>query len=204
MNLASTSKPVFQQNRSTALASPLLIIGAAHSGKSELALSYLDPNEQTSVFGTAVTDQVDIKAKIDQLKAARPSHWQHYEDPLLLTKQLSQLPGGCRQVIIDSINQWLASLLIAHSHRYCEQQLEAVVLDELSALLKAIEKSSESRQIVCITSEVGAGIVPSHRIARNFRELCGRVNIRMAAVCKSVILVSAGLPLVIKQQTARL
>lgn len=198
MNLASTSKPIFQDNCAGDLKSPLLIIGAAHSGKSELASGYLNQNAQTAVFGTALTEHADVRAKIADLKAARPSHWSHHENPLELSQQLLDLPTDCKQVLIDSINQWLASVLITHSNRYCEQQLEAVVLAELAMLTEAIQRASESRQIVCVTSEVGAGIVPSHPIARNFRELCGRVNIKIAATCKSVVLVSAGLPIVIK------
>jgi adenosylcobinamide kinase/adenosylcobinamide-phosphate guanylyltransferase len=198
MNLASTSKPIFQDKCAGILTSPILIIGAAHSGKSELAASYLKQNEQTAVFGTAIVQHADVGAKIADLKASRPSHWRHYEEPLELTNQLRNLPSECKQVLIDSINQWLASVLITHSNRYCEQQLEAVVLDELARLTDAIQSAAESRQIVCVTSEVGAGIVPSHPIARNFRQLCGKVNIKTAAICKSVVLVSAGLPLVIK------
>src|SRR6266550_3869614 len=48
----------------------------------------------------------------------------------------------------------------------------------------------------------GSGIVPDNPLARQFRDLCGRMNQRVAQVADEVVLMVAGLPLIIKKDSA--
>ena len=52
--------------------------------------------------------------------------------------------------------------------------------------------------VVIVTNEVGAGIVPENRLARDFRDAAGQINQQVAAVADEVILAVAGLPLKVK------
>jgi adenosylcobinamide kinase/adenosylcobinamide-phosphate guanylyltransferase len=53
--------------------------------------------------------------------------------------------------------------------------------------------------VVFVSNEVGLGIVPDNALARRFRDAAGQLNQAVAAACQQVVLVSAGLPLVLKQ-----
>jgi len=77
------------------------------------------------------------------------------------------------------------------------EQLERIIELEVDAFCNLIQAKTETR-LVIVSSEVGAGLTPPNPAARIFRQLAGRVNTRVAAACPTVVLVSAGLPLVLK------
>ncbi|MGE5514185.1 MAG: bifunctional adenosylcobinamide kinase/adenosylcobinamide-phosphate guanylyltransferase, partial [Bacteroidota bacterium] len=52
--------------------------------------------------------------------------------------------------------------------------------------------------VVLVSNEVGLGLVPDNRLAREFRDHQGRVNQRVAHICRRVVFVAAGLPLLLK------
>ena len=51
---------------------------------------------------------------------------------------------------------------------------------------------------ICVTNEVGMGIVPENAAARLYRDLVGSCNQIIAQAADEVILVSCGIPLVLK------
>ena len=53
-----------------------------------------------------------------------------------------------------------------------------------------------------MSNEVGLGIVPANDMARRYRDLAGWANQRLAAAAGRVVLVAAGLPLVMKDDSA--
>ena len=53
-------------------------------------------------------------------------------------------------------------------------------------------------QLVLVTNEVGYSVVPENALARKFRTAQGQLNQRLAAAANKVVLVTAGLPLVLK------
>ena len=51
-----------------------------------------------------------------------------------------------------------------------------------------------------ISNEVGMGIVPENPLAREFRDLTGFLNQKVAEVADEVYMVTAGIPIKIKSQ----
>ena len=52
--------------------------------------------------------------------------------------------------------------------------------------------------VICVTNEVGMGIVPENPMARRYRDLVGCCNRLLAAAADEVVLVSCGIPLILK------
>ena len=69
--------------------------------------------------------------------------------------------------------------------------------DEVFAALEAAIVSARAR-LIFVSNEVGLGIVPENRMAREFRDHAGRLHQRIAAIAGEVYFVAAGLPLKMK------
>ena len=54
--------------------------------------------------------------------------------------------------------------------------------------------------LVLVTNEVGWGIVPDNTLARQFRDLAGWANQRIAAAANEVVLTVAGVPMIVKKE----
>jgi adenosylcobinamide kinase/adenosylcobinamide-phosphate guanylyltransferase len=72
-----------------------------------------------------------------------------------------------------------------------------------SAIVAAIEKlcgalRQSDRSVLLISNEVGSGIIPAYASGRQFRDLLGGLNQRVAEIADNVVLMIAGLPLAIK------
>ena len=66
------------------------------------------------------------------------------------------------------------------------------------ALLKALPAAASP--IVIVSNEVGHGVVPQNALGRQFRDAQGRLNQRLAAAADLVVMITAGLPMVLKGQ----
>ena len=89
-------------------------------------------------------------------------------------------------MLVDCLTLWLSNLMLA------ERDAEA----EAGRL--AASGSALRGPVVFVSNEVGFGIVPENALAREFRDVQGRANQRLAAACDAVVLVAAGLPTLLK------
>jgi len=186
----------------TGLPSPLLVVGAAHSGKSQFALSLLSTTPKTIVIGTADPGEPAFESRLRELKSQRPAHWQLVEVPPTdahkLPKDLGNtFAAGAEQVLLDSINQWIAGMLVTDLGKYSMPQIEQRLDTEFYTLRETIARPRPSR-LVMVTSETGAGTVPPAPVERFFRQSTGRLNCMLAEASATVILMCAGIPVIIK------
>lgn len=180
------------------LKGPLLVLGAAYAGKSEIAHRACCPEANTAVIGTADLNEAFLEARVRELRRQRPEHWQHFMGSEQLSEQLLSLAASHEQILLDSINQWIANQLLRSMQKYSHEQLEPYIESLIQPLLAALSQVPESCRVVIVSSEVGAGISPPRPVARLFRQLVGRCNMQIASRCPSVLLVAAGLPLLIQ------
>ena len=163
-----------------------LVIGGAASGKSLWAENYaLSATKRPLYIATAQAFDAEMNEKIAMHRARRTARWDLKEAPLDLVGALSGLTSeSC--ALIDCLTMWLSNHLLADTP-----------LEPLGAhLLKAL--SICPAQLVLVTNEVGYSVVPENALARKFRTAQGQLNQKLAAAANKVVLVTAGLPLVLK------
>lgn len=162
-----------------------LVTGGAASGKSRLAEARVLRCGLAPVYiATAQAWDDEMRAKIARHRARR-SGWREIETPIDLPGALTSLTGG-EAALVDCLTLWLTNLMLD------DLDVEGAE-DALCAALAGC-----AAPVVCVTNEVGQGIVPDSALGRRFRDAQGQLNQRIAARADSVVAVMAGLPLVLK------
>jgi len=177
-----------------------LVLGGVRSGKSAFAESKISTlNEGPILYvatGVAVDDE--MKERIRLHRESRPQEWSTLEEPTKLAEKLAPMlagDGAPGAVIIDSIDVWVANLLMENQSEN-KHLLEEIVTTEAEQLLKLVVDSPQA--FVLVSSEVGLSLVPTEPLGRHFQDLLGTINQRIAAAATEVLLVVAGLPMKIK------
>ncbi len=176
--------------RSVASLTPLtLVVGGARSGKSAYAEALIMPGNHTAglYLATAEPGDAEMAARIAAHRARRGARWTTVEEPLELARSLRHHARADRPILVDCLTLWLSNLLLAG------RDLEAARETLLTGL------PGLAGPVVFVTNEVGLGIVPDNALARRFRDAAGRLNQDIAASCQQVVLVTAGIPLILKQ-----
>ena len=172
----------------------MFVLGAAHSGKSEWILTQL----RTSVIGTGVIP--GLEARIAELKALRHPDWTHIEGENLTEALSRALAEGSQQILIDSVNLWLANFLLESWGKYDAAQHEARILHEMVRLETLLDDArAKGIRLAIVSSEVGAGVTPPDELTRLFRKTLGQLNRRFAARAQTVVQLVAGLPVFLKK-----
>ena len=188
-----------------------LVLGGVRSGKSAFAESRVAALDRPTLYvatGLAIDDE--MKERIRRHRESRPSEWSTLEEPSKLAEKLAPLlqePGGPGAVIVDSVDVWVANLLMEYQGEAnspaassAASSIEETVLAETEKLLGLVSASSQG--FVMVSSEVGLSLVPPEPLGRKFQDILGMVNQKIAAVATEVFLVVAGLPNRIKPARA--
>jgi adenosylcobinamide kinase/adenosylcobinamide-phosphate guanylyltransferase len=175
----------------------ILVTGGARSGKSAYAQQLAEALEGPRAYvATCPVTDAEMAERIDRHRQARAERaWQTFEEPVDLPDALAKTLDH-PTVLIDCLTLWINNLM----YRACcrEQTLaEEDVQRHCRVLLDAAQRHPGT--VICVSGEVGLGIVPEHREARLFRDLLGRCNQVIAAEADQVTLVACGLPLHLKQ-----
>ncbi|WP_454849778.1 bifunctional adenosylcobinamide kinase/adenosylcobinamide-phosphate guanylyltransferase [Rhizobium binxianense] len=168
--------------------SPLtFVLGGARSGKSRFAESLVAASGlERHYLATGRAWDEEMRERIDQHRADRGPSWTTHEEPLDLAVRLAAIDGEGRAVLVDCLTLWITNLMME------ERDMAA----EFSALAAFLPKARA--RLVLVSNEVGLGIVPENRMARDFRDHAGRLHQMIAAEAAEVYFVAAGLPLKMK------
>ncbi|HKY81620.1 MAG TPA: bifunctional adenosylcobinamide kinase/adenosylcobinamide-phosphate guanylyltransferase [Sphingobium sp.] len=165
----------------------LLVLGGARSGKSRYAQGRCEtvPGPLTYI-ATAQAFDAEMADRIALHQADRDARWRTMEAPLDLPEAIGRVEEKGGAILVDCLTLWLSNLLLADED----------ISERRGALINAVEASKVP--VVLVANEVGLSIVPDNALARRFRDEAGWLNQRVAAICDSVTLVAAGLPLQLK------
>lgn len=165
----------------------MLVLGGARSGKSGYAQAVAEASGLVPLFlATGEPGDGEMEARIARHRAERGAQWLLREEPLHLAATLADAAQADRIILIDCATLWLSNLMQANI------EIDAATLALAAAL------SAAPCPVIIVSNEVGQGIVPENPLARRFRDAQGRLNQQLAAQCRRVVLVVAGLPLQIK------
>ncbi|GEO84998.1 adenosylcobinamide kinase/adenosylcobinamide phosphate guanyltransferase [Ciceribacter naphthalenivorans] len=165
----------------------ILVLGGARSGKSRFAegLAAGCALERHYVAtGRAFDDE--MRDRIARHRTDRGDGWTTHEEPIDLVGLLRLIDDPARVVLVDCLTLWATNLM-----------LEAQDLAARSAELAELLPNLKAR-VILVSNEVGLGIVPENRMAREFRDHAGRLHQMIAACAAEVYFVAAGLPLKMK------
>ena len=171
-----------------------LVVGGARSGKSRygegLIEASLKSGDRAVYLATAEAGDAEMTARIAEHKQRRGRAWRTVEEPLDLAGALARHAKPESPVLVDCLTLWLSNVMAAGRDAGAE----------IAGLIAALDGAAGPA--VLVSNEVGQGIVPANALARFFMDNAGRMNQTVAAVAGRVVLMSAGLPLILKDEHA--
>ena len=163
-----------------------LVLGGARSGKSRHAEAIVGAAPPPRYYiATAEALDDEMRRRIDEHRSRRGAGWQTVEAPLDLAAALDAVPADA-PVLVDCLTLWLSNLMLAGRATGPAED----------ALIAALER--RRGMTVLVSNEVGLGIVPENRLARDFRDAAGTLHRRVAEIAQHVHFMVAGIPTIVK------
>ena len=109
-----------------------------------------------------------------------------FRSPTEIATALAAHAQPSRVVVVDCLTLWLSNHMLAGRD-------PGPALNSLADAIGGL-----AGPVIFVSDEVGLGIVPDHKLGREFRDWQGRANREIGAACDAVIFIAAGLPLQLK------
>ena len=174
-----------------------LVLGGARSGKSvhaeSLIAAHLEADSAThraTYIATAEAGDGEMAQRIATHRDRRGDQWRTVETLLGLGDAIADATAHGEPALVDCLTLWLSNVM----HAGLDLQAEIETLRDALARAKG--------PVVCVSNEVGLGIVPASALGREFRDAAGRLNQNIAAQADRVEFIAAGLPLTLKKETS--
>jgi len=168
----------------------VLITGGARSGKSRYAEGRVEHLGSKLLYvATGEAKDEEMAQRIAEHRKRRNEKWLTIEEPLEVGRVLTEHCGKIDCALTDCLTLWVSNLLIQSGEKQVRRAVE-----ELIQKLPQFDF-----HLLLVTNEVGWGIVPDSPLARQFRDLAGWTNQRMAEIASEVVLMVAGIPVVVKK-----
>ena len=176
-----------------------LILGGAKSGKSRTAewraAAWLAADRQRSatLVATALPGDEEMRERIARHRldrATRVPALQTVEAPQGLGATLRRLAHPQRLLVVDCLTLWLTQCLLpppCAAHEVCPPLAWPQERDQLVAALH-----ESASPIVLVSNEIGLGVMPMSREARDCVDALGLLHQSLAARCGRVTLMVAG------------
>ncbi len=181
-----------------------LIMGGTRSGKSSFAEQIANSIGSNDVIylATAEIRDEEMKERVKRHRKDRPASWQTIEEAYQVSKVLESVPLKS-VVLLDCITVLISNLLLRGEEVDKDQnhfKIAGKEIDILRELESVIKEAQENKlELIMVTNEVGLGLVPTYKLGREYRDISGKANQYLAGKADEVYLLSAGLPIEIKE-----
>ena len=166
-----------------------LVLGGASSGKSQLALNLAGHELPKAFLATGEPGDEEMAGRIRKHQQGRDAMWDTKEIPLDVSGWLKSHGPEYKTVVIDCLTLWISNLL------GCGMG-SSQILSQTDELMRSARMVPGA--VVLVSNELGLGIVPGDSTTRQFRELAGKVNQRVAEMADAVYFTVSGLPMKLK------
>ncbi len=161
----------------------ILVGGASRSGKSSYALKLgIERGTRRAFVATAEPFDDEMAERIARHRADRDPSFTTIEEPLEVARVVRANDTQFDLIVVDCLTLWVNNMLLR----------EEPHIDERGAELARVCAAS-SALCILVTNEVGAGVIPENALARQFRDLAGRLNQDMAQAASEVYLLTFGI-----------
>jgi len=165
----------------------IFVLGGARSGKSAFAENLvIETGLSRHYIATGRAWDVEMQTRIANHRQARGGGWITHEVPLDLASCLQGLDNSENVILVDCLTLWVTNLMMEERDMDIAFRMLATGLAAMTA------------KVVLVSNEVGLGIVPDNRMARDFRDHAGRLHQHIASLAREVYFIAAGLPLKMK------
>lgn len=168
-----------------------LIIGGCRSGKSRHALQIAETSgtRQKLFIATCVPQDEEMRERVRRHQQERGDDWQALEVPIEVASAIARKGVDAGLILVDCLTLWISNIML-------ENETEDAIHRRIDALCDLL--TAPPCPVILVSNEVGTGIVPENALARHYRDLVGRANQQVAAACRQVIWMVAGIPVTIK------
>lgn len=169
------------------------VTGGCRSGKSRHALELAEKFDanQKIFMATCVPFDEEMKQRVARHQKDRGKSWMTLEVPIDLPEAIIKNGTQGKVILVDCLTLWISNLLMR------EQEVsESEMNKSVNKLTRALELVQ--CPVILVSNEVGTGIVPENKIARQFRDIIGMANQKIASCADEVIWMVAGIPVTIK------
>lgn len=166
----------------------IVITGGQRSGKSSYAQKLaLSLSSNPVYLATSRVWDEEHRTRIVRHQADRGPEWTNLEEE----KFLSKLNLAGKVVLVDCVTLWATNFFFDN---------KADVALSLSQLKTEFEKlTSQDATFIFVTNEIGLGGISADELQRKFTDLQGWFNQHIAGIAGKVILMTSGIPLVLKE-----
>ncbi len=161
-----------------------LFIGGIKSGKSINAQNYILENSSSKPLYLATTEFIDeeMLKRVNEHKKNRYDNFVTLEEPLKLLEAIS---ASQEAVLVECVSMWINNMLY-HGFSFDDMRRELEAVLELD------------KTVVFVLNDVGAGIIPDNKLAREFVDISGKLSQIIAQKCDEVYHTIAGISTRIK------
>ncbi len=167
----------------------VFLTGGARSGKSSFALKCAEGYAIKVFLATAVAFDEEMALRVKKHREERGDKFHTIEEPVYLDKALQRMPGNTEVVIVDCLTVWAGNLLY-------KLKENGAIMSHVDRLLDFLQ--NPPCNIILVSNEVGMGIVPENAMAREFRDIAGIINQKVAGVSTEAWFLCSGIPIRLK------
>ncbi|NWH03683.1 bifunctional adenosylcobinamide kinase/adenosylcobinamide-phosphate guanylyltransferase [Desulfobacter latus] len=169
----------------------ILVLGGCRSGKSGFAKQAADhmARDKKIYLATSVPTDREMKERVKHHQEDRGPDWATIEEPIRIHETIDRACVQAKVILVDCLTLWVSNLLLQETN-------EAGIMAAVDRLMDALNRST--CPVILVSNEVGYGIVPENSLARQFRDMAGLVNQRVARAVDEVVVSMAGIPVRIK------
>lgn len=168
----------------------IFVLGGARSGKSGHArMIAQDFGGRVAFIATAEAGDTEMKKRIRHHKSERNKDWKTFEVPAGVSGFIKKISPEYKVVLLDCLTLLVTNMMISGMK-------EGAIEKEISRIIH--EAKNRGINLIIVSNETGLGIVPENALAREFRDVAGRINQLTAKAADKVFFTVSGLPLRIK------